>query len=84
MFYKQVNYLLIAVTVCLAISIIFEILSKIVPFARDYIFLAACVALFIFGIRLSQLIKNEKCFQEGIVRVHVAFKFILIACGFLK
>lgn len=84
MFYKQVNYLLIAVTVCLAISIILEISRNIAPFATDYIHLAFCVAIFVFGIRLSHAIKDEKCFMQGIVPVSVGWRFILIAVGLKK
>lgn len=84
MFYKQVNYLLMAVTVCLAISIILEIVTNIAPFATDFIHLAFCVVIFVFGIRLSHAIKDEKCFMQGIVPISVGWRFILMAIGFKK
>lgn len=79
MFYKQLNYFLMAVTVCLAVSIILEVVNSIAPFATDLIYLAGCVAIFTFGVRLSHVIKDEKCFQEGIVPVSIGWKFILEA-----
>lgn len=84
MFYKQLNYFLMAVTVCLAVSIILEVVNSFAPFATDLSYLAGCVVVFAFGIRLSHVIKDEQCFQEGIVPVSIGWRFFLVAIGLKK